>query len=616
MKFDNYLKNKCYKPYINYYINYSELVKKIYVKHNLRNIFIEKYIENVKNTLNFIKLKIDEFKIRLCKLELENDKDNKEKELKRFLDEFETFCEFSRINLTGYRKILKKYNCVNKEKIDDKYIKKIEMECERANEIIYEVSRVKLKNMTGIDKSNVCGLFIRKTRKYWVDKMDMLYLESKIVKNLPIYIFSKNHGNTPFSEWNYKKHDSCISSVYLDNIKFKLYYERMEKLQNAEAIRLRWYGSKKPSILFVERKRHEEYWTGETSKKVRFQIYEKDIVKYMNGEDVWDNVERINGKDVRQLYLEVQEKILKEKLRPMVRTVYKRNAYQIPNNVKIRISFDKNLTMVKECTSEEILKNTFPLKQWCRNDIGYGMPPLSLSKHEVVRFPHGILEIKKSGINSKEDNKWIDEIINSNLVEDVHKFSKFMHGCAFLYKNIKKVPYWVPQTRLKIKKDSFSNRKSIGLIVGNRAICVKLPKKLNITTPSKKLRYIENTQIRKKIILDNLHNKIIAVPNRVAPKIHFSNERIFLKWIKFGMYFGSIGITLYINGSKEKRIFAFFLSSMGLLFILYSAYLFFWRNRKIHNITSNFDYYDDLSGPTVIVGIYILSMLITVLPNY
>ncbi len=135
------------------------------------------------------------------------------------------------------------------------------------------------------------------------------------------------------------------------------------------------------------------------------------------------------------MYQEIQSTIINKKLRPIVRTFYRRSAFQLPNDSKVRISFDTNLVMIKECAEEELISNIFRLKQWRRNEINCEWPFEALCESKIVRFPYAILEIKTQGLDEKKP-EWIEELISSSYVEHVHKFSKFMHGCAVLYSNI------------------------------------------------------------------------------------------------------------------------------------------------------------------------------------
>ena len=60
--------------------------------------------------------------------------------------------------------------------------------------------------------------------------------------------------------------------IQVDNDQLELYHGRLDKLPGAIALRLRWYGPNDPKLVFVERKTHNEKWTGEASVKERFTV--------------------------------------------------------------------------------------------------------------------------------------------------------------------------------------------------------------------------------------------------------------------------------------------------------------------------------------------------------
>lgn len=458
MRYLSYLKENIYLPYKDQYIDYIRL--KGLIKNNPNEnqdyFFVQEYDKEFCRVFDFVQRKYESLLTRVLFLE-SNEKNGKhsDDDLNNLTNEMHSFAEFIKLNSEGFRRILKKHDSKTDSKIYDKYKKEIKTrikKIEELNRLIYRVSRLKLKRINIKKSAESNKSFIRKTNKYWVHNENLMALKMKILKKLPIYVFTKKEDGTPFSSWDHKTHDTCISSVYFDNADFKLYNERIRKNQGAEAIRMRWYGSDEPEIVFVERKRHEDSWTGETSKKLRFKINEKYVIDFINGKDIWNHVEKENGKEVLELYNSVQSSIINNKLRPVVRTFYKRSAFQLPNDSSVRISLDTNLTMIKESTNEELLTNIFPLRRWRRNEINCEWPYENLKEDEIVRFPYAILEIKTQGLDETKPD-WIEDLISSSYVEHVHKFSKFMHGCAVLYPNIDVIPYWLPQLDTDIRKD-------------------------------------------------------------------------------------------------------------------------------------------------------------------
>jgi SPX domain protein involved in polyphosphate accumulation len=51
----------------------------------------------------------------------------------------------------------------------------------------------------------------------------------------------------------------------------------LDKSPGAVALRLRWYGTGEPTLVFVERKTHRDSWTGDESVKERFNIKPEDV---------------------------------------------------------------------------------------------------------------------------------------------------------------------------------------------------------------------------------------------------------------------------------------------------------------------------------------------------
>jgi len=117
-----------------------------------------------------------------------------------------------------------------------------------------------------------------------------------------------------------------------------------------------------------------------------------------------------------------------------------RTAFQIPFDASVRISLDTNITMISERGYN--LENG---KVWHRKPSN---PP---SANEINRFPHAVLEIKLELDNEVlEMPVWVQELQSSGMLNEMHKFSKFLHGCAtLLSEDVRRVPYWVDDISLK-----------------------------------------------------------------------------------------------------------------------------------------------------------------------
>lgn len=610
MAFVKYLEDNVHQPYATYYIRYRDLCSAI-PRKGMRldadsgsapenGSFLEKYENNFATVFDFIRCKYGDIEAVLGYIEekINNKRASAQGELQKLLAEMRCFAEFIRVNTEGFLKVIKKYHRRTGTRLPTEYRRRVDTEMGKIdglNKLIYATSRLKLKTMKIREKAEDGTSFVRKTNKYWVHSENLAALKAKIVENLPVYVFnSGTRGGTPYCGWDYTTHDTCVSSVYFDNVWFELYHGRLKKLQGAEAIRIRWYGVQVPDIVFVERKRHEESWTGEKSKKLRFKIYEKDVINFINGNDVWPGVKELNGNRVKRLYREIQSVIINKNLRPMVRTFYKRNAFQLPNDSSVRISLDTNLTMIRECSGDEFQENKFPLGQWRRPDVYCDWPFADVQEDDVVRFPHAVLEIKTQGVDESKP-EWIEKLLASSLVEHVHKFSKYMHGCASFFSSITTIPYWLPQVKTDIRKDPYHSRGHVWAIIDNRLVGV--PGESEATT-SENLNPIFN------------HGKKIAMPVRIEPKIHLANERTFLKWIKFGIFLGGVGTTMTSIGDSDAWLCGCILIIVAVVFSFYALYLWYWRNTKIylHDLRP----YDDRYGPILLISVYIVAMMIIV----
>ncbi|MGK3744885.1 MAG: SPX domain protein involved in polyphosphate accumulation [Bacillariaceae sp.] len=105
--------------------------------------------------------------------------------------------------------------------------------------------------------------FLRSTTKYWVKTEDVSRVKYYVLRHLPVFLQKTSTGESD---------SQFTNSVYLDNDQLELYHGRLEKSPGAIALRLRWYGNGNPKLVFVERKTHNDKWTGEVSVKERFTV--------------------------------------------------------------------------------------------------------------------------------------------------------------------------------------------------------------------------------------------------------------------------------------------------------------------------------------------------------
>ncbi|KAI0067276.1 SPX-domain-containing protein [Artomyces pyxidatus] len=370
---------------------------------------------------------------------------------------------YTKLNITGFMKILKKHDKQTPFPLTQPFIQNY-LERRPFYKYNWDALIVKLSRLYDLVRTRghpVQGdasaggsqsAFVRQTTKYWVHPDNLVPLKLAIMRHLPVLVFN------PDKEFEPK--DAAITSIYFDNEDLELYLGRLEKTEGAEAIRLRWYGDTGVKTIFVERKTHREDWTGEKSVKARFAIKEDKVNAFLRGEYTMDaefaalvakgKKSQAEVDSMLQLANEVQYAVLTRNLKPVMRTFYNRTAFQLPGDARVRISLDTELTMVREDNWDGVERSG---DNWRRTDIGIDWPFDQLPPEDKELFKYGVLEVKLQTQFGQEPPAWVIELVNSHLVEAVPKFSKFIHGCATLLPNrVDLVPFWLPQMDVDIIK--------------------------------------------------------------------------------------------------------------------------------------------------------------------
>ncbi|KAK2463417.1 hypothetical protein APHAL10511_004503 [Amanita phalloides] len=370
---------------------------------------------------------------------------------------------YTKLNITGFMKILKKHDKQTglqlKTTFIQNYLEKRPFYKYNWDALIVKLSKlydlVRTRGHPVRGDSSAGGnqsAFVRQTTKYWVHPDNLVTLKLAILRHLPVLVFNPDK--------EYEPKDSAITSIYLDNEDLELYLGRLEKIEGAEAIRLRWYGDVDSKTIYVERKTHREDWTGEKSVKARFPIKEHLVNAFLHGEYTVDaEFQQIVKKGKKsqqevdsmiQLANEVQYSILTKKLKPVMRSFYNRTAFQLPGDARVRISLDTELSLIREDNWDGQTRSN---DNWRRTDIGIDYPFEQVAPDDMELFKYGVLEVKVQTQYGQQPPEWITELVKSHLVEAVPKFSKFIHGCATLLPNrVDLVPFWLPQMATDILK--------------------------------------------------------------------------------------------------------------------------------------------------------------------
>ena len=292
--------------------------------------------------------------------------------------------------------------------------------------------------------------FERQTDKYWVRWEDLIALQLMIVEHYPLLIYGSdgNLVHTDIRDQSYEKlpnTSDSISSLYLDSDDLSIYQPRIAREEGAILIRFRWYGRlpQNEELLYVERKTHHESWVNKKSIKERLIIQAKSGRSFMD--DEWDSdrivreltsaTKSLEGNKLAsavRLCTEIQAAIRKRKLRPMIRTTYKRVAFQFPSNNIVRFTLDSDL-----CLSDEA---SIPLP---RGDFCH-LPNTKLDSRSINLFPYAVMEIKLQG----PPPPFVQSLLDSGLLIESSKFSKFLTGQA-MFRDVPVLPYWSEYDELK-----------------------------------------------------------------------------------------------------------------------------------------------------------------------
>ncbi|KAG0174286.1 vacuolar transporter chaperone [Apophysomyces sp. BC1034] len=376
---------------------------------------------------------------------------------------------FTRVNFTAIQKIIKKHDRWTGYDLKQKYLQKLRekpLDKQRFDVAIVYISALHdiCRNRGQRSPGNSASggdqnAFERATAKYWVHPDNITEVKAIIMLHLPVLVFNKS------KKW--EPSDSAISSVYFDNENFDLYTGRLQRDEGAEAVRFRWYGPYDTKHAFIERKTHHASWLDGASVKDRFRLSETDINRYCSGQYTAEQIrnqlatggmEESAVNDVHFIANGVQNSFLEKGLQPILRIFYNRTAFQLPDDQKLRISLDTDMTFVREDHLDGHMRRNNPPNNWRRTDVGIDHPFNYLPEEEVLRFPYAILETKLQTHLGQAPPQWLTKLVDSHLVHEVPRFSKYLHGASHFYREkLALLPWWLSEMSVDIRKARHEN---------------------------------------------------------------------------------------------------------------------------------------------------------------
>lgn len=226
------------------------------------------------------------------------------------------------------------------------------------------------------------------------------------------------------------------------------------------------YGPVSSPNIFIERKTHHAPWLDGTSVKDRFRIDENRVNNFVDGTytaAIIANEYRAKGVDaptvdnVHFIAQGVQTSFREKQLEPMLRVFYNRTAFQLPGDQRLRISLDTDLTFIREDHLDGQIRRQ-PPSNWRRNDIGIDFPFNYVKSADILRFPYAVLETKLQTHLGQEPPAWLTSLVESHLVHEVPRFSKYLHGaCHFYRERLPLLPWWLSELNVDIRKPRAEN---------------------------------------------------------------------------------------------------------------------------------------------------------------
>ena len=291
-----------------------------------------------------------------------------------------------------------------------------------------------------------CFCCIPVTTKYWVREEDLPEVLLRSASELPVLVYgktgllTKNPGNPSEGsrEDFWESLASPISSVYFDSDGLDVYAERLKRSEGAQLFRVRWYGDRQPAAdatVFLELKTHHECWIENSSVKERVALKQFRMNELIDVSDgPWDRdragvlvAEAISSAAAQEevntateLLLEIRRLFCKLKLKPCVRTSYIRAAFQSPDNNDLRLTIDRDITVIDERRAYEDRRKNGG-SSWCIGDND--VVPIGA----FIKVPYSVFEVKVAG---NENPPFVERLLKSDAIVETSKFSKFLTGVS------------------------------------------------------------------------------------------------------------------------------------------------------------------------------------------
>jgi SPX domain protein involved in polyphosphate accumulation len=268
-------------------------------------------------------------------------------------DDINRLARYSRINYTGFLKIVKKHDRHTEYVLRPMFMVRLN-QCPFWNEdndgLLIKLSELFAKvrdggmTMSFKPASQAMNFMDEQTnnerrlvvKRFFVQTENVLELKTYVLRHLPVLVYRDNS----------KKQDNIdppISSVYLDDAELDSYNSRVEAAEGSQIIRLRWYGSAKGNnTISFERRTLAEENRGEL--KDRFTIKDKYVSGFLKGDQTFIEkaVRKLKNSGRTQEDVENHENLIKD----IQKTIIEKNQQPGTRCFPFLIKIPENLTHI------------------------------------------------------------------------------------------------------------------------------------------------------------------------------------------------------------------------------------------------------------------------------
>ncbi|KAJ3379115.1 vacuolar transporter chaperone [Entophlyctis sp. JEL0112] len=548
-------------------------------------------------------------------------------QVSHLLEEVADLSKYTRLNYTGFLKILKKHDRYTRFQLKPTFLLRLrarpfyEMSVEH---LVVRLSRifnnVRMRGIggSGTDhKEAIPDKFIRKSRKYWVhyDKLIRLrwyggmdsqdiFIERKVLK---VKEFSaaaetevdldddgsdksqkkRNIEDESTEKTRFTVKEEFVNAYLAGNYQMdKSIQKQNEKLVLESILASPAFSpSTSVSMSYASKSPHVFGSSFSLDRGIGAATSSPTLVATTSRTAV---PSKSRLQDLARLSEEIREVVKNKKLRPVLRTFYNRTAFQVPGDLRVRISLDTELTFIREDGPTRSGNN------WRRADCGATWPFDYLPKEDVESFPYAVLEVKFQ-LDGGGEPEWVKKLVNDPLI----------YGAAELLENkVTIFPEWLSLLGKDVNAVTGSRITPSEILDANRSSLHSLSRRSSTMLPGQML------ETRRPIEINIVPlgtaavvgfqaidvTKRIVLPVRIEPKVYFANERTFLTWLQFVITLSAMSLSLLNVGDRVGQISGLMFTAVALLFMVHAMFLQQWRALMIAKRGDK--PFDDVWGPT------------------